>query len=315
MSIVTLILNPTIDINTSVEKVIPEKKLRCDKPQREPGGGGINVSRAIAKLGGKSRTYYAHGDIPGSQLNQLVANENMDCIPIEIEGSTRESITVTDRSQNKQFRFVMPGPEFGEDEWRAILEKIAEIQGETDFIVASGSLPPSVPDDFYGRLVRLGNERDSKVIIDTTGDPLKLAFAESPFLIKPNVREFKSLADRDIDDPEEMIETGFELLEDNRTRAMVVSLEGDGALLITKNKAFLYSIPEVVVKSKVGAGDSMVAGLTLALDRGEKIEDAIKFGVAAGTAAVMTPGTELCRKEDAEKLYDRIEVEEKDGTG
>ena len=314
MSILTLTMNPTIDISTSADEVLPEKKLRCDKPQRDPGGGGINVSRAIYRLGGKSVACYAYGDAPGDHLNQLLEREGIERLPIKIEDSTRESIAIIDRKENSQYRFVMPGPEFTEEEWSGVLKKIENLEKKPNFIVASGSLPESVPDDFYAQLVKLGHKLDINIILDTSGKPLRLALKEEPFLIKPNIREFNTLIDRDIENADEIIEAGLELLRDCRCRAIVVSLEGDGAVLISGDKAFQYRIPEVEVKSKIGAGDSMVAGLTHYLELGKEIRDAVRYGAAAGTAAVLTPGTELCRKEDADRLYEQIEVREYNGS-
>jgi 6-phosphofructokinase 2 len=304
--IVSLAMNPAIDKSSSVEHVIAERKLYCKPPRFEPGGGGVNVSRAIKKLGGDSLLLYPAGGYTGHRLKDLLDEEGITHRPLPIEGTTRESLAVLEESTGQQYRFGMPGPVFTEDEWKKCLEELSALRPAPAYLVASGSLPPGVPPDFYARVARMGKEVGARVIVDASGDPLKRALQEGVFLIKPNLREFRNLTG---EDPKEELQIRTEaqrLMQAGRCEVLVISLGAAGALLVSKDITEPIRPPTVPIASKVGAGDSMVAGIVLSLARGQSIRDSVLFGIAAGAAAVMTPGSELCRREDAERLYAKM---------
>jgi 6-phosphofructokinase 2 len=304
-------MNPTVDKSAAVDHVVAERKLRCNSPRFEPGGGGINVSRAIGKLGGESRAYYVSGGPLGDSLRQLLDQEGTTAHPISTEGWTRENLTVFEEDTQQQYRFGMPGPELTEKEWRRCLDELDEASPKPDFIVASGSLPPGVPEDFYARVASAARTLGARMILDTSGAPLARAVKEKGlFLIKPNLRELRALARDEIGDDARQEALIRELVESGRTEVVVLSLGRAGARWAWKKGCEYFRTPTVPIKSKVGAGDSMLGGITLALARGKTIEEAVRFGVAAGAAAVMTRGTELCRKEDADRLYAAIAPEE-----
>ena len=151
-----------------------------------------------------------------------------------------------------------------------------------------------------------GRERGARVIIDTSGQPLMEAVRAGVFLIKPSLREMRALSGKPLATEAEQIAAATELIESGRCEAVVVSLGAGGALLASRDGCERFVSPEVAVQSRVGAGDSMVAGISLALARGESVREAVRFGVATGAAAVMRPGTELCLREDAERLFRRV---------
>ncbi|MBN1155032.1 1-phosphofructokinase family hexose kinase [candidate division KSB1 bacterium] len=304
MKIITVTLNPTIDINSEVNQVIPERKLRCDVPRYEPGGGGINVSRAVKKLGGKSVALYLAGGTNGQFLQELLRDEQIENEPIAIKGKTRENLIIFEKSSEQQFRFGMPGPEVEEDARRRFIAELERVVAKDDYVVASGSLPRGVPDDFYAQIAAIGNKKGARVIVDTTGEPLRAAIEKGVFLIKPNLRELKLLCGQDIDVESQLELSVRKLLHRSRIDVIVVSLGAGGALLMTREMSKHLRTPTVPIKSKVGAGDSMVAGIVLALSQGRSLEKSVMYGVAAGAAAVMTPGTELCRKEDTDRLFE-----------
>jgi 6-phosphofructokinase 2 len=306
MIIATLTMNPAIDKSSAVEQVVAEWKLRCEPPMYEPGGGGINVSRAIRKLGGDSLAFYATGGLSGEMLTSLVDGEGIRHQAIPISGLTRESLTILEKSTGQQYRFGMPGPTLEETEWRRCLEEISGLLPRIDFLVASGSLPLGVPPDFYAQIAKLAKAQGTRLIVDTSGEPLRLAVAEGVFLIKPNLREFAEVTGQDLVDELQEERLAQELVSDHKSEAVVVSLGAAGVLVATAEGTERVRAPLVPIKSKVGAGDSTVAGIVLALSQGKSWREAIRFGVAAGAAAVMTPGTELCRREDAERLYEQI---------
>jgi len=205
-SILTITMNPTIDKSTRIDRVVPERKLRCEAPHYEPGGGGINVSRAIRKLGGKSTVFYTSGQAHGQMLEQLLDREGLDHHPIHIEERTRESFAVYESSTGQQFRFGTPGPSLPEAEWMRCLDALIAFDPLPDYLVASGSIPPGVPNDFYARLARFAKESGIRMILDATSDPFTLAVREGVFMIKPNLREFHALAEKNIADEARQVE-------------------------------------------------------------------------------------------------------------
>jgi 6-phosphofructokinase 2 len=305
-TIVTMTLNPAIDKSSSVDHVVAERKLYCKPPRFEPGGGGVNVSRAIKKLGGKSLLLYPAGGLTGKRLQGLLDDEGLDHRSFPIEGVTRESLVVLEKSTGQQYRFGMPGPELQEKEWEQFLRELATLEPSADYVVASGSLPPGVPADFYAQIARIGKEKGAKVIIDTSGEELEKALKEGVYLIKPNVREFRELVGKDIKEESQIKAEARKMVKSGRCEVLVISLGAAGALMVSEEFAEHILPPTVPIVSKVGAGDSMVAGIALSLARGNPLRESVLFGVAAGTAAVMTPGTELCRREDAERLFESM---------
>jgi 6-phosphofructokinase 2 len=298
-------VNPSIDKSSYVNQVIPGRKLRCQPPRHEPGGGGINVSRAIHRLGGQSVALYTAGGATGQMLQDLLGDEGViNHRPIPIENLTRQNLTVLEEASGQQYRFGMPGPALKDAEWQRCLDEVAMLNPKTGYIVASGSLPSGVPDDFYARVASLAREMGSRTIVDTSGEPLRLAAREGVYLLKPNLRELSQLAGRDLDDEAQQEAAAWDLVDTGQSELVVVSLGAAGALLVSSAGHKRLRSPTVPIRSRVGAGDSMVAGLVLALARGASLYDAARFGVAAGAAAVMTPGTELCRREDVEQLYE-----------
>jgi 6-phosphofructokinase 2 len=310
--IVTLTMNPAIDLATSVSRVAPNRKLRCARPRRDPGGGGINVSRALLRLGGDSRAFFMAGGPTGQMLAKLLEEEGVDHRAMETEGWTRESFTVReDDDGDDQYRFAMGGPEVGEEEWQACLEALAGLDPGPKYLVASGSLPPGVPSDFHARVAGIARDLGSRMILDTSGDALAEGLKEGVFLVKPNLRELGSLTGEspskdDSDYEEKQAEAAGKLVSQGKAQAVLVSMGSAGALLVTEDENTRIPSPTVPIRSRVGAGDSMVAGVVLGLSRDFDLPKAAHFGVAAGAAAVMTPGSELCRRRDAEALFRRM---------
>lgn len=304
--IITLTMNPAIDKSSSVDHVVAERKLYCTAPRFEPGGGGINVSRAVKKLGGESVALYPCGGPTGETLRLLFDQEGLDHRSVPILGWSRENLIVLEESTGQQYRFGMPGPEIGEEECQRCLEELFSEESGPDYIVASGSLPPGVPEDFYARIARMGKARGARVVVDSSGEALRLAMREGVYLIKPNIREFRELMGTGMEEESEIRDLAKQVVSGGQSEVVVISLGAAGVLMVSAAGPERLQPPAVPIMSKVGAGDSMVAGLVLSLARGNALRDAVRFGVAAGTAAVMTPGTELCRREDAERLYQQM---------
>jgi 6-phosphofructokinase 2 len=305
-TVVTLTMNPTVDKHAGVEHVVAERKLRCGPPRHGPGGGGINVSLAISRLGGESLAIYPAGGAIGQMLQELLDEQDLDHWPIQIEGMTRENLTVLEETSERQFRFGMPGPTLHEEEWQRCFDALWSVDPTPDYVVASGSLPPGVSEDFFGRVARRARELGSRLIVDTSGEALLAAAEAGVHLLKPNMRELGQLAGHEIEDEEDQVSVAQEIVDQGQAEAVVISLGAGGAVLVSDGDVVRLRAPTVPIRSKIGAGDCMVAGIVLGLARDRGLLDAARFGVAAGAAAVMTPGTELCRREDTERLYKRI---------
>lgn len=301
--IITYTPNPALDVNTVAEKVGPDEKVRCEKPSREPGGGGINVSRALKRLGLNTTAVYTKGGAIGDLYAELINDEGFDQVPIEVSAMTRENLSVQNAQDNNMYRFVLPGAELSEKEWKQLLEKVDDLKG-AEYLIASGSLPPGVPDDFYAMLSERARKYDIRFILDTSKDPLRAILKSGAFLIKPNRKELTQLVGEDLNNDEELIKAAEGIVKDHDIEIVVVSLSAEGAILATKDKTEKLPSPSIQKKeSSVGAGDSMVAGIVYSLAEGKDIQESVMYGLASGSAALSTRGTELVYKQDADRLY------------
>jgi 6-phosphofructokinase 2 len=305
-SIVTLTMNPAVDESTSVPYVLPDRKLRCQAPTYEPGGGGINVARAVRKLGGDALACFPVAGPAGELLKQLLDAEGVRHTALPVRGWTRENLNVLEEVSGRQYRFCMPGPALAADEWPIFLDWLGRLRPSPDFMVASGSLPPGVPDDFYARLAALGRRMGSRVVLDTSGPALARAVDEGVHLLKPSHDEFQTLMGEHDLDESRLADLGATAVKRGWCEILVLSLGAGGALWMTASDRERLAAPAVRVKSSVGAGDSMVAGIVLSLAEGRPLGEAVRVGVAAGAAAVLNPGTALCRREDVERLYPQV---------
>ncbi|HSP80574.1 MAG TPA: 1-phosphofructokinase family hexose kinase [Myxococcaceae bacterium] len=304
--IATLTLNPTIDESTTVDHVVPEHKLRCAQPTYEPGGGGLNVSRAIRNLGGESVVLWTRGGPAGQLLSELLEKEGLRNESIPISGFTRTNFIVLEMATTLQYRFGMPGPELTEEEAERCLEAVRRLRPVPDYLVVSGSLPPGLGDDFCARVAK-AVPASTRVVVDTSGEPLRRALEAGVYLVKPNLRELGQSVGRELRDDPAIEEAARELVRDGRAQVVVVSVGAGGALVVSAEGLERVRSPTVPIKSKVGAGDSMVGGMVLALSRGLPLREVVRYGVSAGAGAVMTAGTELCRREDVERLYAQMQ--------
>ncbi len=296
-------MNPVLDKSTYADFIVPEKKTRCSQPKYEPGGGGINVSRAIKKLGGESVAFFLSGGDNGKKIEQLLKEEGVDFQATEIGDNTRENLMIFDNKTGNQYRFVMPGPKVDAKCWKSILKSIEEISPKPHYLVASGSLPPGVPDDFYAKVASFAKKNDIRMVLDTSGPAMQLALEEGVHMVKPNLREMAEMLGKEVVTGMELEDAAKEFLNKEYCSVLIISLGSKGAMMARQNVVEYVVPPAMPVVSAVGAGDSMVAGVITGCMKGFWPEQAVRYGVAAGTAAAMTPGSELCRKEDTDKIY------------
>lgn len=304
--IVSLTMNPSIDLYINVRQLQPAHKLRGHIAHRDPGGGGINVSRAISSLGGQALAILPAGGPSGMFLQELLETENVPCRVQEIDGISRENFTVFEQESEHEFRFVLPGPELTTGEWQGCLDLLAALEPVPQYLVVSGSLPPEVPDDFYARVARWAQQAGVRIVLDTSGPALKAALDEGVYLIKPNRRELRALSEQPLEGDEEEVQFCRKMIEAGQCEVIALTLGKEGAVLVTAEESRKIKAPELKTKSSVGAGDSFVAGMISGLVRELSLEKAFCYGNAAGAAALLTPGTQLCMKDDVERLYEQI---------
>lgn len=299
--IITITFAPSVDKSASVSAIFSEKKMRCSALISEPGGGGINVARVINRLGGDVKAIFPSGGYLGMFLNHLLENDNVPFVSIQSKNETRENYVILDQATNKQYRFGMPSIELFENELKSILQVI-EKQEKVDFIVASGSLPPGIPLNIYAQLSKIATKKKAKLIVDTSGEALKNALNEDVYLLKPNLEELGILLDKKDLKFEDIEVLAKELIHKRHCQIIVVSLGANGAMLITKDETYSIKPPKVKVKSTVGAGDSMVAGIVFGLSNNLNLKECLQYGIACGTATTMNSGSALCQIKEVKRL-------------
>jgi len=303
--ILTITLNPTVDFSTSAKRVRAGHKVRCDEPLRDPGGGGVNVARAIHILGGDARAFAAIGGHMGHTLLGLLEQEGVQVHPFEIAGETRESMSVVERKSGKQYRFVMPGPRWDAPQVDQAIDEICAVLPAGGYVVLSGSNPPGVPDDFPARLRRAISGTDTRMIVDTSTKALRRLASEPtdpPYLLRMDKAEAEELAGKPLESVDALAEFASSLVTRGVAQVIVLALGPKGSVMVSADEGWHAAAADVPVRSKVGAGDSFVGALTLAMAQGDAPQFALQKGAAAASAAVMTDATRLCLRSEAEGL-------------
>lgn len=304
LKIATITLNPALDKSSSVERLTPEQKLRCAAMQFDAGGGGINVSKGIQKLGGQSTAVFPAGGYNGRRLLEILSEAGVPTQSLEMPGETRENFSVTETATNLQYRFTMPGLELTERDAQACLNLVRQLA--PDILVASGSLPPGLPETYYEQVAAFSKEIGAKLVLDTSGAALLAAADEGLFLLKPNLAELSALVGVPQLEMNQVDDAALDIIHQGKCEVVVVSLGPQGALLVSKDGFEHIPAPMVKKQSTVGAGDSMVAGMVWALSAGKPLREMAQIGVACGTAATMNSGTQLFHAADVWRLQSWI---------
>ena len=302
MTIATLTMNPTIDVALEVDKVIPTHKMRGRNEMHAPGGGGICVARVFVRLGGNARCYYLSGGPMGVALDGLLDLHQLVRVKIPIAGETRLCTSVFERESSQEYRFMAEGPTVAEAEWQACLAALGE--APCDYLVASGSLPKGVPDDFFARVAAAANKRGIRFVLDSSGAALAGGLAGGGvFLVKPSLGELRGLTGNELANDDEIAAAASAIVTRGEAQHVAVTMGRDGALLA--NAAGVLRLPAIPVKtaSAVGAGDSFLAAMVHAFADGRDAAGAFRYGMAAGAAAVLTPGSGLAQAADIERLF------------
>lgn len=306
--IVTITMNPAVDVATSVERISERHKLRCGPAQQHPGGGGINVARVLRRLGTDCLALYAAGGGRGEQLRMMLDDEGIPRMAFPIAGETRENFSVHERCTGHEYRFVLPGPRIEGAELGQFEEVLRSVLRSPRYVVLSGSLPPGAPPDFYARLARLAKSAGARVVLDASGEALAAALDERVHLVKPSLRELRELDGRPLESESQWSDAANRLISAGRAQMVALSLGEQGALLCAAGQSWRAAGLPVQVRSTIGAGDSFLAGLLWALDRGERPDTAFRYAIAAGTAALLASGTALCQPADVDRYAELVAV-------
>ncbi len=304
MTIVTLSLNPTIDIASETDIVRPTSKTRTYNETYDPGGGGVNVARTIHELGGKAQVICPAGGFTGAILDELLGRIPIERTIVPISGMTRIGTTIYERKSGMEYRFVPNGPRLSDAEVERCLEAIRDV--DCEYLVASGSVPLGAPTDVLAQIAIIAAEKGAKLVLDSSGAGLSVTLdTASVYLVKPSISELEALVGRRLDD-ETTERAAAELVEQGKCEIVAVTMGAAGALVVTRDRVIQMLAPPMQARSAVGAGDSFVAALTLALSREDDLEDAVTYAIAAGAATVLTTGTRLCRAPDVQRIYDEL---------
>ncbi|MCA9395590.1 MAG: 1-phosphofructokinase family hexose kinase [Candidatus Omnitrophica bacterium] len=306
--ILTVTLNPALDVHSHIQCLAPGEKMRTTSSCFLPGGGGVNVSRAIQSLNGKSRCFYLKGGPVGSYLELLMDDIGLEQHYVPIQDNNRHHFNVLDESTGQHYRFGMPGPCVSPDEMTATLNYFHNLQDVYGSIaVLSGSIPSGLPHDFYARITRILKAKNMKVVVDAKGSALKAAVREGAYLFKMNLDEFSQLADFDPEDISSIIRAGKNFVRQHDVQKVILSMSDKGAIGICGDESMFIRVPETIGHHVVGSGDSMVAGIVMNLGCQMSTQDGLMYGVAAGTSCALSPMDELCRRDRTEEFFKSIQ--------
>ena len=299
--LVTLTLNPALDLAAETEAVVPTHKIRMHHEHADPGGGGVNVARVLHELGGDVLALIVTGGASGRVLEEMLDEAHVPRRSVKIRGRTRVSLNVLDRGSNLEYRFVPEGPTVSQVEWQAILAAVEATEGK--WLIASGSIPNGIPEDAYAQIARIATRQGRRFVLDTSGPALRAALGQGIDLIKPSLGELEHLVGRVLPDRRDQEAEALALVRSGAARMVAVTLGADGAFLATPDGVLRRAAMDVAVHSAVGAGDAFLAGMTLALARGDLPAEALAWGTAAGAAAIVCAGTARLRRADVETRY------------
>ena len=306
--ILTLTMNPALDVLTTYDKVESTHKMRCGPTLKHPGGGGVNVARVLHRLGASCLAVYPAGGVTGERHHQLMRAEKVRSHVVPIAQETRESFSVHELSSGQDFRFVLPGPTMTALECEACFDHVAHHLPK-QFLVLSGGLAPGVPTDFYARLTQLAKAQELRVVLDTTGPALDAALQQGVYLFKPSLRELRDLTGQPLPDEASWKSAAQQLIQRGQTQVVALSLGDQGAMLVTDTQTWRAQSLSVNVQTTIGAGDSFVAAMVWGLSQGLELPNALRYGMAAGAAALLLPGTELSQASDVYRLLDKVSLQ------
>ena len=307
--IYTVTLNPALDKTVTIPRFALDSVNRISELREDPGGKGINVSKVIAKLGGTSRAIALLGGAVGEKIELALEGMGIDVWAFEANGETRTNTKVVDPVLDTHTDINEPGPEATLALLDGTLASLADAIQEGDIVVLSGSLPKGAPVATYETWCRTCSGAGAKVFLDADGDALSHGLKALPYLAKPNDAELSRICGRELKDVTAIASEARAIVERGVSR-VVVSMGGAGALFAESGRTLLAHSPKVPVGSTVGAGDSVVAALAFAEERGMSLEETARLSMATGAANVMQSGTQAAERELVDSLLDKVSLEE-----
>ncbi len=306
--ILTLTMNPALDVLTSIDQVSHTHKMRCGPTLKHPGGGGVNVARVLHRLGANCVAVYLASGVTGERHHKLMSAEKVRCHVMPIAEETRESFSVHETSSGNDFRFVLPGPHVTSAEVEACLDYVTQHLPK-QFLVISGGLAPGMPENLYARLAALAKAQGVRVVLDSNGPALAQALKEGVYVFKPSLRELRDLTGQDLPDQDSQVAAAQQLVHSGQAEIVALSLGAEGALVVSATERWRARSVKVDVQTTIGAGDSFVAGMVWSLGRGEPVLKAFQYGMASGAAALLAPGTSLSQASDVHALLPQVVIE------
>jgi 6-phosphofructokinase 2 len=306
--ILTLTMNPALDVLTSIDQVSHTHKMRCGPTLKHPGGGGVNVARVLHRLGANCVAVYLASGVTGERHHKLMSAEKVRCHVMPIAEETRESFSVHETSSGNDFRFVLPGPHVTSAEVEACLDYVTQHLPK-QFLVISGGLAPGMPENLYARLAALAKAQGVRVVLDSNGPALAQALKECVYVFKPSLRELRDLTGQDLPDQDSQVAAAQQLVHSGQAEIVALSLGAEGALVVSATERWRARSVKVDVQTTIGAGDSFVAGMVWSLGRGEPVLKAFQYGMASGAAALLAPGTSLSQASDVHALLPQVVIE------
>lgn len=306
--IYTVTLNPAVDRELTVAAFTYNTVLRASEWQVDYGGKGFNVSRMLCALGASSVALAFAGGKAGEFLAEGLAELGIETAFIEVAGETRTNVSIVNAAHDRYLKVNEPGPTITPDAHAALLEAVERLARPGDWWVLAGSLPPGVPADTYGHIIRRVRTAGGRTLLDSSGEALRAAVTAAPDIVKPNEVELGQLTDMPVMTQEQIVTAARQALALGPTQ-IVVSLGKQGALAVEGEAVHRVPAPRIEEKNPIGAGDSLVAGLVWALDQGRSLVEALRWGVACGAATAARPGTSLGRRAEVEQLQKQIENE------
>jgi 6-phosphofructokinase 2 len=310
LTVVTITMSPSVDYTLSVPRLMAEEKLRATVDATEPGGGGIQVARALRRLDEQVEAIVALGGTTGETLERLLVDEGVPLHPVRVRANTRPSLTMFAEDQQVNYRIVGEAGAVSEQEWRQVLDRLTEFDSLPPYVVMSGSFPPGVPTSLVRDVAQICRDRRSSMVFDGSGEALRFAVEEKVELLKPSKEELADIVGEDGYDPDFDYRRAARQVVDAGVRVLVVSLGGAGTYVLTRDgDEARVRPPKVQVASTVAAGDSTVAGLVAGLARGLPIVESVRLGTACGTGTCLHHGSQLFTHEDITTIGPMITVD------
>lgn len=304
----TVTLNPALDKSIYIDRLRPNDANRINKIEIDAGGKGVNASRVLKELGSRTMALGFLGGQTGRFIEQVLSNEGVPGDFVRIERETRTNISVQESTGAPPTVFNEPGATVTEDEIAELFAKVRKVARKSSIVIFGGSLPPGVPTDLYKTLIGVVNEAGAKSVLDSDGEPMRQGLEARPFMIKPNRDEIRRLLGVEIRSPKDGI-PALETLQEKGVEVVVISFGADGAIAGSGDGIWLAVPPKIKVVSTIGSGDSMVAGITHILSQGGSLDEALRWGTAAGAATAMTDGTAIGRHEQVLSLLDKVTIQ------